>query len=154
MTLLESLLSRVNIQDDGCWIFTGCLDSQGYGQIGFQCVRERAHVISYRLHFGEIQSGMCICHSCDVPSCVNPDHLFLGTREDNIRDMWSKGRGVPVENTQGSNNGSATLDENKVVEIRRLAELGIPQTEIGEKYLVDNSTIWKIVHRRTWKHVA
>ena len=74
---------------DDCWLWEGCIDRRGYGRIG----RERAHRRMWQSCHGPIPAGMFVCHTCDNPPCVRPDHLFLGTHTDNMRDMVSKGRG-------------------------------------------------------------
>ena len=78
----------------GCWLWVGTRLTAGYGQVGGGGSKrlELAHRASWRLHFGEIPAGLHVLHSCDTPPCVNPDHLFLGTRSDNMRDCASKGR--------------------------------------------------------------
>lgn len=79
-------------------------------------------------------------------------HLFLGTHEDNIRDMWAKGRGV-LQDTKGELNGHALLKVSDVLEIRDLAEEGYSLADLGRIFNVDISNIWKIVHRKTWRHI-
>ncbi len=80
-------------KSDGCWLWTKSLDSQGYGQI-FSIPRRlhRAHRVSWLMHRGPIPDGLFVCHTCDVRNCVNPDHLWLGTNDDNMRDASVKGR--------------------------------------------------------------
>lgn len=83
---------RVEKQDSGCWIWHGCKDGAGYGYVSLMSRPVSAHRIAYRFAKGDIQKGMEVCHSCDTPLCVNPDHLFLATHEQNMRDMRGKGR--------------------------------------------------------------
>lgn len=87
-------MSRLSETDTGCWEYTGALDSKGYGAIGTggRGVSDRTHRVSWRLHRGPIPPGMFVCHSCDNPPCCNPDHLFLGTIQDNNADREQKGR--------------------------------------------------------------
>lgn len=87
---------RYVVKTDGCWIWIGATASFGYGRIqregGKQGKADRAHRVSWLLHYGEIPLGMWVLHQCDEPSCVRPDHLFLGTHTDNMLDMAAKGR--------------------------------------------------------------
>jgi HNH endonuclease len=79
----------------GCWLWTGALWTSGYGQMKIPWTRKNigAHVASYLLHRGEIPLGLFVCHTCDLRPCVNPDHFFLGTQVDNMRDASRKGGG-------------------------------------------------------------
>ena len=87
------ILSRmVPDKKTGCWIWTGCLGRKGYGVLTIQQRFQRAHRVAYEVWRGPIPQGMQVLHRCDRPQCVNPDHLFLGTNGDNIRDSISKGR--------------------------------------------------------------
>lgn len=153
LELENKLMSNLYIQRNGCWIYKGTWDDYGYGQLGYNGTRDRVHVISFKCFKGCIPKGMYVCHTCDEPPCFNPDHLYLGTHYDNIQDMWKSGRGVTPD-TVGSQNGSAFLCEEEVLEIRRLYAMNhYSQTHLGVLFKVDNSTIWKIVHRKKWTHI-
>jgi len=75
-----------------CWLFTGSRTEAGYGHIRWNGRQMRAHRVSYLLHHGTDPGALLVCHTCDVPACVRPDHLFLGTQLDNVRDAQAKGR--------------------------------------------------------------
>jgi len=75
-----------------CWEWQASLNSDGYGNIGIEQMTDRAHRLSWRLHYGPIPDGLSVLHKCDNPPCVRPDHLFLGTQADNVHDMQAKGR--------------------------------------------------------------
>lgn len=78
---------------DGCWIWTGTgIEANGYARIKVNGERILVHRMSWVMAFGSVPSGLVVCHRCDVPLCVNPDHLFVGTQKDNIADMMAKGR--------------------------------------------------------------
>src|SRR3990167_11268090 len=106
--------SRVRVSPD-CWIWTGTIYSTGYGIVWNRGHREGAHRVAYALSIGAIPDGMFVCHHCDTPACVRPDHLFLGTHDDNMRDAFLKGR-----KARGESHGSAKLSCDDVEHMKRL----------------------------------
>lgn len=144
---IRSFWSRTE-KTDGCWLWRGCVDRDGYGQIGVNWRQLKAHRFSWELHYSAIPEGLCVCHKCDNRACVNPEHLFLGTSQDNTRDKVSKGR-QPI----GSQTPMAKLTEEDVVAIKRLIASGKPQLHLARDYGVTQGTISHIHHGRSWRHV-
>jgi hypothetical protein len=106
-----------------------------------------AHRVAWINHYGDIPDGLCVCHKCDTPACVNPSHLFLGTQGENINDSASKGRlFVP----RGETNGSAKLTEKDVLSIRADNRI---QKEIAADHGVSPSIVGHIKTRRRWGHI-
>ena len=137
---------------NGCWLWTARKNPGGYGWFRVDETRGSvlAHRMAYELTHGPLPDGMFACHHCDNPACVRPDHLFLGTDQDNKADMTHKGRQV-----KGSRMKQAKLTEDQVAEIRALyAAGGITQVELGKRYGVRDSTINRTVNRVDWRHIA
>jgi ribosome-binding protein aMBF1 (putative translation factor) len=106
--------------------------------------------------YGEIPDGLCVLHKCDNPACVRPDHLFLGTTQDNTADMIKKGRRYPSNllDTSGEHNGNHKLTSADVIAIReRYAKGGITQSDLAKTYKVDSSVVTSVVNYKTWKNV-
>lgn len=95
-TILERFESQIYYSIDGCWYWTGSPNGSGYGSLEINYKSERAHRLSFKLFKGHIPEGLHVCHTCDNRICVNPDHLWLGTRQDNMDDMRRKGRFKPA----------------------------------------------------------
>lgn len=89
----------------GCWLWSGATNSSGYGHLKAGGRATLAHRMSFEIHCGAIPAGAGVCHRCDVPACVNPAHLFLGSQLDNVRDMIAKGR---ARHAKGEQNGRAS----------------------------------------------
>jgi hypothetical protein len=87
----ERLLSKIEKNEHGCWIWTGAIRN-GYGCLKVNRKTIDAHRLSYKVFKGPIKEGLLVCHTCDTPSCINPDHLFIGTPKDNFNDALKKGR--------------------------------------------------------------
>lgn len=134
---------------DECWEWTDFRDPFGYGKIGIDGKNKQAHRFSYELHYGSIAEGLCVCHHCDNPGCVNPAHLFLGTTDDNNKDRERKGRGI-----QGSTHHHAVLTEAQVIEIRRkYVRRIVTYSALASEYGVAKSTIAGIIERKAWQHI-
>lgn len=135
-----------------CWIWNGAKDLKGYGRInaGGNGRALLAHRVSWELENGEIAEGQCALHSCDVPSCVNPRHLFLGTIKDNNRDMWEKNRGH-IPHHKGERNPAAKLTQVQVNDIRKLREAGWILKDIAEKYEISISNVHWIITGKHWQ---
>lgn len=145
---VKKFWSRVEKKDDNsCWEWLGSFDKDGYGQMrdGVKKVQDRGHKFSYKLHFGEIPKGMCVCHSCDNRGCVNPKHLFLGSHKDNQNDKVDKNR-----HAKGEIQGSSKLTEEQVNEIRNRANEGYRKLCI--EFKIVPSTVYRIWHGQAWKH--
>ncbi len=133
----------------GCWFWTAHRTVRGYGTISDEKRRQKAaHRLSYEFFKGPIGT-LYVCHHCDRPSCVNPNHLFLGTPKDNTHDMMMKGK-----NFRGERCGMAKLTNEDVFEIRRLvAEGKYYHREIGVMFGVSYQTIGKIIKGIRWTHI-
>lgn len=112
---------------------------------------KRVHRLSWLIHFGPIPKGMFVCHRCDNRQCTNPEHLFLGSRQDNVDDMMSKGRNADF---RGELNGRAKLSAIQIKEIRALREAGVFYKTISERYGVALQVIFRICQRQSWKHIT
>lgn len=148
----ERMMARTKHTDGGCLEFTGSRSS-GYGAIGVNRRPVRCHRIAWEHHHGPIPAGMFVCHRCDNKPCCNIDHLFLGTRDDNIRDMVEKGRQSHATGHPGSRNYRAKLTESDIRVIYDLAGSGWLHREIAAWLGVSRPLIGNILHGRVWRHV-
>ena len=136
--------------NSGCWLWTATGDRDGYGFIAADRSRKMlgAHRVSYELHHGTIPDGMLVCHKCDVPGCVNPDHLFLGTNKDNSDDRDRKGRNVAYA---GVDHGEAKLTDAAV---RDIMTKRLPMREFAKLYDVSVGSVSKVWTGRNWNHIT
>lgn len=139
-------LKHITPDQNGCWLWAGSTESNGYGRSKHQGEVWWVHRLSYTLHKGPIPNGLVVCHACDVRNCINPDHLFVGTIADNQRDMKIKGRAA-----RGERSSSAKLTESDVRNIREDAR---PGWCIAEAYGVSQTTISEVKSRKVWAHVT
>lgn len=150
----ESRFWKYVNKTEGCWIWNGPCTYARYGTLRIHGTHVAAHRFSWELHNGPIQNGLYVCHHCDNPPCVNPDHLFLGTNKDNVDDMWNKGRGVMCPPSIGVNNVNAKLTDADIPIIRDLlSDHSITQNSIAELFHVTRKAIWQIRNGKTWTHV-
>lgn len=132
----------------GCWEWRGYRVATGYGQFYMDGGPVFAHRVAFMLAKGPIPEGMDVCHSCDNPSCVNPAHLWVGTRSENMRDCVAKGR-LALNAPRGEKSPSARLTEREVAAIRSM-EGSMTQREIGARFGVAQCTVSAILRGRIW----
>lgn len=134
----------------GCWYWLGSVNTKGYGHIKEQGKVLTAHRLSWKIHFGPIPEGMLVCHSCDVRRCVAPNHLFLGSDQDNIDDMIAKGR---ANHQRGEAAHKAKLTQEQANEIRRRhAEEQLSCRKLSEIYGIHFTNILRIIQGKTYKN--
>jgi hypothetical protein len=142
--LPKRFIKKINFTDT-CWLWTASKYPGGYGSFRFDGKTYQTHRFLWTFLRGEIPDGLCVLHKCDVRACIKPDHLFLGTRKDNVYDMMTKGRGVQLK---GEHHGMSRLTDGQADAIRKMYVRGnkeFSQLKIAEIYGVDRSVIGKIV---------
>jgi len=158
-TVIERFLCKVNKKSGRfcpttsteCWEWLAAKDMAGYGYFGIGKRSWRSNRASYFLFKDDFDVAALVCHICDWPSCVNPEHLFLGTPKDNMQDKVRKGRakGQPA----GSEHSLATLTDELILQIFELNQDGFTNTEIATKVKTDPSTISLILSGKRWAHI-
>lgn len=161
--LKEKFWRRVemNQSPEICWEWKGSkYKNTGYGQISHAHKNLKSHRLSYELHKDKIPEGMLVFHTCDNQSCVNPNHLFLGSWKDNVQDMIKKGR---RRDSRGEKNGLTKLTDQQVREIREKYKLNkitgrylrkeYSNFKLAKEYGITQSIISEIINYKRWKHV-
>lgn len=144
--LFETCIEKIT--ESGCWIWMKYVDKKGYGFCNWQKSPEYlAHRLSYVLYKGNLDKNLDICHTCDNPSCVNPDHLFAGTHLNNMQDMMNKGR---LNTRKGSANNRSKLTDEQVLAIRRDTR---SRKIIAAEYRLEKGTVSRIRTGKSWSHL-
>jgi hypothetical protein len=154
MASIEKLHKRIKVNpENGCWEWQKSVNNSGYGQFRFDGTKGKcrlAHRVSFELYVGDIPDGLCVLHKCHNRLCVNPEHLKLGTRADNAKDMTDAGR-----QAIGSNVMNTKLSEQNAQEIRELYKTEKwTHRDLAQKFKVSRRTIFQVIHYITFKYVA
>ena len=163
MTPAERFWFKVQ-KSDRCWLWMGFRDQRGYGKLTWNSKSHRASRAAWELNSGPVPVGILVCHHCDNPPCVRPDHLFLGTPADNMHDAQRKGRmrmGRKARRTgrprgqRGEGQWAAKLTAASVKEIRdTYARGGWSMSELAVEYGVNISNVCRLIQRKLWRDVA
>ncbi len=148
--LIDRFNAKYQKDESGCWIWIASCAGMGYGQIKLPGERRQiyAHRLSYLIHKGPLPEGKHICHTCDNPKCVNPDHLFVGTSQDNHDDMTKKKR-----HTYGQRSATAKITEEQARQVLGMVGLGIKQNVIAKTFGLSQVQISRIKLGKRWKHL-
>jgi len=151
MLITESVVDRLarnHTKVGDCWLWNKSLRGGGYGYLKISGRKYVSSRVSYTHYKGEIPDGYFVCHKCDNPSCINPDHLFIGTQKDNMQDKIAKGR---VGNTRCHDTKLKPMD---VLTIRSCLESGISKKDIARYYRLDRRYIFGIERGDYWKDIT
>lgn len=147
---LSRFVEKIAFGASDCWYWIGAKSSSGYGLTSISN-ENKAHRLAWKLFRGYITSGMNVLHKCDIRCCVNPDHLFIGTQDDNMKDCARKGR-IKSPSLNGERNPMSKLNDEQVLTIRGMAKK-IPQSHIAKFFDVSKMTISRIVRMKSWKTI-
>lgn len=141
-------VENVKVEESGCWKWQGAKMNNGYGVLWVGKNNVGAHRLSYELFVGEIPEGLFVCHKCDVRDCVNPEHLFVGTTQENSADRHAK-----LRELYGDRHPNAKLKGDDVVCVLEALALGRKQSSIAVCAGVTRQNIWFIAKGKGWKHL-
>lgn len=143
--IVDRFWNKVLVAPQGCWAWLGAHNLKGYGQFKLGGKQLGAHRVAWELVFGEILTGLFVCHTCDNPGCVNPAHLFLGTNMDNVNDRDKKKR-----NPRGVKHGMTKLNQEQVMYIRTSNK---NHTQLANELGVTDVLVGKIRRNELWKEL-
>jgi hypothetical protein len=144
-------LLRYEVAENGCWNWMAAKDRDGYGMLTHHRGKQiRAHRASYELHVAKIPTGLLVCHLCDNPSCINPEHLFVGTPKENTQDMMKKNR-RPV--LSGERHPNAKLTDDQVAQIIQLRSEKRLLKDIANQFNISFQTVSSITKGTTWNRI-
>lgn len=149
----ERFWSKVN-RSSGCWEWAGRVDEDGYGRMKVGGIFYRAHRLSFEIANGPIAAGVHICHHCDNPRCVRPDHLYAGSPQTNRQDTVDRKRAYRWHGRRrGEKNPASKLTEKDVLEVHRLRTQGRSIQKIADQYRVSARAITDVLSGATWSHL-
>ncbi len=150
-------------EPQACWLWMAGRFNDGYGCVAWEGKARRAHRVAWQIANGPIAGAMLVCHRCDVALCCNPDHLFVGTQQDNMTDKVAKGRQAkglgapahlyPERRPRGETHGHHTLTESIVLELRALKSRGGNLAEAARRFNIGCAAAYAAAAGRNWRHV-
>lgn len=136
-----------SVLSNGCIVWNGTKAGVGYGVLSINKRNYYVHRLSYRMFKGHIPNNMFVCHHCDNPSCYNPDHLFLGTPQDNVKDMIAKGRSNFVP--KGVFKGKRFYSKDQYLEMRKMKDMGLSNKDIRQTFNISAAQLYRILTNKT-----
>ena len=148
-TSIDKFFLWVNYSaSNGCWEWTGSKDGGGYGMAFVDGVMVKSHRYSWEYYFGSIPSGLWVLHKCDNPACINPEHLFLGTNGDNMKDKVKKER---QSRLFGDKNGRCVMTKDLVIELRQLYASGkFSYRDLVGRFNISQTQVARIIKKESW----
>lgn len=148
-SMLDRITEKVTYEpNSGCWLWTGGLSSYGYGATQFQGRQLLMHRVVFEMYNGAVPGTGVLCHRCNVRSCVNPDHIYIGTAQSNVMDAVRSGR-----HAHGTTHGCSKLSDCKVRQMRELSATGMTYADIAKRFGVARPTAAKACKGMSWQHV-